>query len=247
MDPQTSNAILLVFTLGPEADSRRRPVLPRRLRTLERDLRSRCLDDILAAGRDTGLELAVATDATLELPADVRRFEQHGSGFGSRLESVVAEVEASRPGQPMVLVGADLPGFSRTHLEGALDRLAADPEAVVVGPSPDGGVYLVAAEGDLAPLLGRVDWCRKHTCSHLVELLASAGRDVVLLPPLADLDRPRDLAGLLSQARSTVLDLRLARTIRAALRLICRAPQPAPTPLPRLALMRSNPHRGPPA
>ncbi len=245
-------ATLLVFTLGPAADSRRRPLLPQRLGSLERDLRWRCLDGILDAGRDCGLDLAVATDAELDLPADVRRFEQSGRTFAARLAGAVRCAESSRQNQPLVLVGADLPGLGRAHLDDALARLTADPDAVVVGPSPDGGVYLIAARRPLSGLFERVDWCRKHTCAHLVEILAARGRRVVLLPPLADLDRPGDLArlltsGLLTSGRSALLDRRLLRALRAALRRLCRPIAACQIPLPRLALVRLNPHRGPPA
>ncbi|MDX1645147.1 MAG: DUF2064 domain-containing protein [Thermoanaerobaculia bacterium] len=243
----SSDATLLVFTLGPAADSRRRPVLPPRLGGLERGLRWGCLGGILDAGRDCGVDLAVATDADLDLPADVRRVEQSGRTFAARLAGAVRRAESSRPDRPLVVVGADLPGFRRTHLDDALARLADDPDAVVVGPSPDGGVYLIAARRPLAGVFERVEWCREHTRSHLIEVLARRGHRVVLLPPLADLDRPGDLAHLLAGDRSSGFGPRLARALREALRRLCRPIAACEISLPRLDLLRLNPHRGPPA
>lgn len=240
-------ATLLVFTLGPEADSRRRPVLPARLRPLERDLRSHCLAEVLAAGRSCGLDLVVATDTRLDLPDDVESREQCGSGFAARLASALAAVEEPRPDKPLILVGADLPGFSSAHLEAALDHLRRDPEAVVVGPSPDGGFYLLATGRPLAPLLGRIDWCRETTRAQLLERLAAAGREVHMLPLLADLDRPSDLGHLLTLARFALLDRRLVERLLRALERTCRALLPR-DPRPRArAPAFVHPRRGPPA
>lgn len=239
-------ATLLVFTRAPEADSRRHPILPRRLRQLETDLRSQCLAEILAAGREGGLALAVASDAELPLPDEVERYEQRGESFATRLAQAVATVETERPGRPLVLVGSDLPGFRRAHLDATLTRLGDDPRAVVVGPSPDGGIYLLAAARPLAALLPRVDWCREHTCAHLLALLAAQGLRVELLPPLADLDRPRDLGRLLALARAAGLDRRLGERLLAAVRAACRA-LPVGSPRPAHVAVRIHRRRGPPA
>ena len=246
-ETRATPATLLVFTLGPEADSRRRPVLPRRLRPVERVLRTHCLDRILGAGRACGMDLVVASDSRLDLPADVECRRQHGRGFAARLRSALESVEPPRPDRPLVLVGADLPGFSSDHLDAALARLHRDPESVVLGPSPDGGIYLLATGRPLEGLLERVDWCRPSTRAQLSELLAAAGRRVTLLPLLADLDRPADLTRLLALAGSAAVDRRLVERLLTALRQACRALAP---PVDRRwvhALVRVHPRRGPPA
>jgi glycosyltransferase A (GT-A) superfamily protein (DUF2064 family) len=247
--PSQERATLLVFSLAPEAGCDRRPLLPRRLRRLERDLRQRCLEQTLRAGRAAGLDLELATPGAsseaLRAASDVRVVPQTGATFADRVREALHRSWSRHPEGPILLVGADTPELGVDHLLGALERLRRDPEAVVVGPSPDGGFYLLAAARPLDAALDRVRWCGAHARADLVASLERMGRPVVLLEPLADLDRPSDLLALLARAPGAVVWL--ARRIRAALGELARpleAP-PAGHLLGDLASVRTL--RGPPA
>ncbi len=189
--PQSAAApTLLVFTLGAARESARRKLAPAGLQGMETALRQACFDAVLAAGRACGCRLAVCSPERGRLPAGVEHLPQRGADFGARLEGACAAVGRRRG--PLVVVGTDVPGLGDRHLREALDLLADDPRRVVLGPSPDGGVYLLAAAAALPPL-AEVRWCRPTTLSDLSRVLAAAGREVVLLEPLADLDRAADL------------------------------------------------------
>lgn len=183
---------LLVFTLGAARESERSGLLPAKLRRLEIDVREGCLGAALEAGRDCGCRLEVCSPWLLSLPGDIRQVAQTGSGFGSRLERAMQEA-FDRGASPLLVVGTDVPGLSPRHLAKAQDLLAADPDRVVLGPSPDGGLYLLAANRPLPFLGSAVRWCRRDTLRDLMRALQAAGRPVVQLEPLADLDRPADL------------------------------------------------------
>jgi len=244
----TGPPTLLVFTRGARRERLRRPLLPGRHAAAELELRRHCLESTLAAGRAAGCRLEVSSPAPLTLPGDVRRSRQHGSGFGERLEAACRSAAASAAG-PLVVVGTDVPGLSADHLRQALHALAADPASVVLGPSPDGGFYLLAAARPLPGLAALTRWCRHDTLARLRAALAAAGRRVVLLAPLADLDRRGDLERWLARAPRRPLPALWRAVVRRLVELLDRLlrPLPAPPPnLPRPLPVAVRAPRGPP-
>jgi|GEM_PF-953478 len=201
--PSRAETTLLVFTLGARVDGRRKRLLPAALRDRETALYRACLEEALAAGRGAGCRLEVCSPAGIDLPADAATVHQRGDGFGDRFAHAF-DTALRRTGGPVVAVGTDTPGLERAHVERALAVLAgaaggAPPGAdgargrVVIGPSPDGGLYLLASSRPLGDLLRRVRWCRRTTLHQLRRLLRQAGFAITLIEPLADLDRRSDL------------------------------------------------------
>jgi hypothetical protein len=189
------------------------------LAQFETNLYRGCLESARHAGLEAGCRVVVASpDAVERLPGTVA-LAQRGQSFGERLAHAVAEASAAVDG-PVLVVPSDVPGITGGHVRRATSWLDEDPEAVVVGPSPDGGLYLLATARPLPPeLLRRVHWCGRHTRADLLRRLAMAGRRVVLLEPLADLDGPTDLERwLAAPARLTRGWVRLRGRLRAALR-----------------------------
>ena len=184
----------------------------------------------------------------LELPGDVSQRPQVGRGFASRLRAAVDGAFASSRG-PVVLVGSDVPGLAASHVERTLELLEESPGRVVVGPSPDGGFYLLASAEPLDEVLAAVRWCCRETLASLRHALGRAGREVVLLAPLADLDRRSDLerwlaAGPVALSRSwRVLLTTLRRLLTALRRGHFQLPSPVP---PRRAAVCPPPLRAPP-
>jgi hypothetical protein len=147
------------------------------------------------------MELVVCSPEPLaETPRDARWLPQQQGTFAERFEAAI-EQGSPETTAPLVIVGGDVPGLDACLLSDALGRLASDPEMVVVGPARDGGFYLLATSRPLGPLLREVRWCGRDTRKTLLAALAHAGRPVVLLPPLRDLDRPADVEGWLAERR----------------------------------------------
>ncbi len=239
MESTSTSPTLLVFTLGAAAESRRRRLLPVAFGNAERDLRRRCLEGALEAGRSCGLRLEVSCPRPLTLPSDTRRVRQQGGSFADRLGSVMEE-GLQRSAGPLLLVGADIPGLEARHLRQALERLAAVPKAVVIGPSPDGGLYLLATSRPLGKVLRRVRWCRPDSRQMLLEELRRAGLTPVLLDPLEDLDHRSDLEHFLAGRGQVLLRWRhwssplralLAALRRPLLPLSLRRPTVVPIPV----------------
>ena len=238
---------LLIFTRGAAGERARRPLLPAPHGEAELALRRSCLAAAVAAGRDAGCRVEVSAPVPLALPAGAHRAVQRGDGFGSRLEHACAAA-ARRGSGPLVVVGTDVPGLAAAHVERALAAIAADPRCVVLGPSPDGGFYLLAAARPIAGLAGRTRWCRRDTLAGLRRSLAAEGRRVVLLSPLADLDRRRDLERWLAATAAAGLgSTRLAwRALRRRLTVLLAAlRRPAPFLAPAAACWQPVPVRSP--
>jgi len=142
----------------------------------------------------------------------VRWLPQRGSTFAERVRSAFDDARALGY-ETIVAVPIDVPGLSANDLTGAFDRLRDHDH--VLGPSPDGGVYLIGARVDASPLLDGVRWNTAFVFNDLLERTSS----VATLRLLRDLDRPSDLIPL----RSEVEDFN-ARAIIASLTQVV-APQ----------------------
>ncbi len=239
--------LLLVFTLGASCERRRRSLLPAAWGRLEESLHQVCFEKALDAGREVGCRLTVSSPLDFELPPDVERLPQPGGDFGTRLDRALSRAFEESAG-PVVLVGSDAPELSAEHLRRTLELLAADPELVVIGPSLDGGFYLLASRRPLSCDLAAVRWCCRDTRRSLRRALRREGRRIVLLPPLADLDRRPDLERWLAEecGVATAIWLHLCRAITSLLASL-RRPSVAPrATCPRLLPLRLRRDRGPP-
>ena len=230
MGKQPESATLVIFSLGPERERARRRLLPGAWREVELRLHRQGLETALEAGRASGCRVAVSAPEDLDLPVGVEWLQQTGRTFGERLGHALDAVWRARPEGPVVIVGSDVPGLTANHLHRAQMSLEEDPDRVVVGPSPDGGFYLLASRRPVEDLFQDVRWRRPDTLASLLELLASAGRPVELLPALADLDHRADLERWLSAPDATAGSWRelcgLLRSILSAFR--------RPAALPRI-------------
>ncbi len=255
--PDTPNAAvgrptLLIFTRGAKRERARRRLLPGRLGEIELALHRRGLEAAIAAGRDAGCRILVSSPAPIELPPDVERLPQTGRGFGDRLQRAMSQALARTRG-PVLVVGTDAPELGPRHLRRAYDRLRRDRDAVVLGPATDGGFYLLAASRPLARELLATSWCRADTLSSLRREIRRAGRQSLLLEPLADLDRPADLSRWLrtigTGRRQRSLDRGwwvLLQLVRRAMATLLRLEAPLVIGAPRLAVVTTRSGRAPP-
>lgn len=164
----------LIPALGPEGAARVHRLL------VERTLATVRASGLPFALHATGAPLA---DFAAWLGAEVPLVEQGGGDLGARL---------TRVGAPAILLGADVPGLTPRHLNAAAAALEAGE--VAIGPALDGGYYLLGFARRLPFLFTAMPW---GTASVLEETLARLRQQQIaphLLEPLADCDRPADLA-----------------------------------------------------
>lgn len=114
---------------------------------------------------------------------------QRGGCFAERLANAFADARALGY-EEIVAVPTDVPRLGRRQLAAAFRRLAA--ASVVLGPSPDGGAYLVGCRSDPSDLFSGVCW---QTSRAFADLAANAP-SLAVLDPLEDVDRWADVAAL---------------------------------------------------
>ena len=132
--------------------------------------------------------------------ADRELMPQRGAGLGDRERGVFEDL--FRDGfSPVVLIGSDLPGLPAKRIGEALGRLAAGRDTVVLGPTADGGYYLIGLvrprAGDPVPeLFTDIRWSTAWTRADTVAAAERCGLQVGLLDPWRDVDDADDLTRL---------------------------------------------------
>jgi len=118
---------------------------------------------------------------------------QTGIDLGKRMEAVLAELLGE--GRPSaVLLGSDHPTVSRTMVGDAFRALLrAD---LVLGPSFDGGLYLVGGASPHPEIFRDIPWSTGQVFESVVTRARQAGLRPAILPPWYDVDDGRDLAFL---------------------------------------------------
>jgi len=115
--------------------------------------------------------------------------KQHKGDLGRRMQFAFAD--AFRNGfKRVVLVGTDIPELRKDHLKSAFDALS--DHDIVLGPSTDGGYWLIGLRGQVDVFRG-IDWGTKEVLEQTLDLAKQQGRKICLLDPLDDLDTTDDL------------------------------------------------------
>ena len=91
-----------------------------------------------------------------------------------------------------MVIGCDIPELGPTQLRQACQWLAQGSE-VVLGPSEDGGYYLLGLRRMNTELFRSVPWGSAEVATHTRERMLSLGMNWRELEHLHDLDEPQDL------------------------------------------------------
>jgi hypothetical protein len=114
---------------------------------------------------------------------------QRGRGLGARLRAGF-DTYFRRGARRVVLVGSDCPAVDRglvTEAFGALRR-----HEVVLGPSEDGGYYLIGLTGPAPRLFRGVAWSTGAVFHQTLQNARAAGLRVATLAPRRDIDTVED-------------------------------------------------------
>jgi glycosyltransferase A (GT-A) superfamily protein (DUF2064 family) len=124
---------------------------------------------------------------------------QDGRDFGGRLATAVASVQARSEG-PVVVFGTDAPTIGSRHLQAAREVLWSGRD-VALGPTLDGGYYLIALARPAPSLfdLPPAAWGGDRVLGLTIRAARNAELPVELIEPLRPLRTPDDAAQLLAE------------------------------------------------
>jgi uncharacterized protein len=133
---------------------------------------------------------------------------QKGEGLAAGLTSVFARFTADY--NRVIAFNSDSPHLPRPILEGAFDMLAAHD--VVVGPTNDGGYYLVGAKASYPTLFANDGMGSSSALERLLSRTRTLGLSVGLADCFYDVDVEDDLTRLAAELR--LVPARAPRTAR---------------------------------
>lgn len=117
---------------------------------------------------------------------------QGPGSLGDRMERILTRALVRYPFA--IIIGTDLPGLPRERLDAARDALRASD--AVLGPTDDGGFYLIGLRRCPQGLLADVPWSAPDTFACTLDRLRSAQLSATVIPPWFDVDDPDDLQKL---------------------------------------------------
>jgi rSAM/selenodomain-associated transferase 1 len=121
---------------------------------------------------------------------------QYGDDLGARLLSTFEQL--FQAGYTEVLViDSDTPTLPTAHLEQALSLFAAPQNDVVLGPTEDGGYYLIGLRRLHHELFERMPWSTPQVFRETRRRSAQCGLTVACTESWYDVDTPEDLARLM--------------------------------------------------
>lgn len=120
---------------------------------------------------------------------------QSEGDLGERLEKILRLALKRR--QTVLAIGADTPNLPAALLDRARQALATAD--AVLGPSIDGGFYLIGLKDCPVGLLDGIQWSHRSTLASTTAKLEQFGMKTVLIDPWFDIDSHDDLERLRRQ------------------------------------------------
>jgi uncharacterized protein len=184
-----------------------KPPVPGRVKTrlgsvigaeLAAQLAHAMLCDVCYAVRAVGdVELVLAAteqDGFPEVLAGTRVWLQGEGDLGTRMERIFQR--GLRDAAAVIAIGADSPQLSPEHIQQALREL--EQYDAVIGPSLDGGYYLLGLKRCSDGLLEGLPWSVPETRMATEERLRANLFTIATLEPVPDVDIAEDLLNLIS-------------------------------------------------
>jgi rSAM/selenodomain-associated transferase 1 len=197
--PTVDNA-LVILTKAPEAGQSKTRLVPPLSFAEAADLAGALfVDQLENLARFTAARLFVAFTPlgardffADRLPPGASCFCQVGQSLGDRMRHAFEHVFASGYRQ-VILIGGDLPVLPHATLTDAFAALADGNVNVALGPSRDGGYYLVGMNEILPDIFSDISWGGDDVLAKTIEKLDSLKKKYKLMCLWYDIDTIGDL------------------------------------------------------
>jgi uncharacterized protein len=138
------------------------------------------------------------------LPPGLGVVRQRGDGLAERLAAAFEDCPA-----PAILIGMDTPQIRTSDLARAAARLMTPGIDAVLGPTPDGGYWIIGLKNNVTGLFEGVPMSTDRTCREQLHRFQELGVTCALLPSLRDIDYWDDAQAVMR----AIPNSRLARTV----------------------------------
>jgi len=121
------------------------------------------------------------------LPADFSLLPQRGEKFGERLYFAVEDL-FNCGFESVCLIDSDSPTVPAENFQQAVELLSMSEDRVVLGPSDDGGYYLIGVKKPHRHLFDQIDWSTERVLIQTMQRATEIGLELKLLPTGYDVD-----------------------------------------------------------
>ncbi|MCP3676887.1 MAG: glycosyltransferase [Deltaproteobacteria bacterium] len=136
-------------------------------------------------------------DVTKLLPAWIPLILQRGGDLGERLGNIFSDLIVSGY-KRVVVIGSDSPDIPLAYIEYAFILLREKPGMVVLGPSEDGGYYLIGMDRANKVPFEKISWGGDTVLRETIKRCGKGDIEVSLLPEWRDVDTIEDLEPLIN-------------------------------------------------
>jgi hypothetical protein len=120
--------------------------------------------------------------------SDTRLFIQQGKDLGDKMRQAFVD-RFSDGYKKVVIIGSDSPSLPVSYINQALNS----DKDLMLGPSTDGGYYLIAMTGKVSEVFDGIAWGTEQVLDETLNRVKKAGVSLELLPVWYDVDFPEDL------------------------------------------------------
>mgnify|MGYP005654647619 CR=1 FL=1 len=120
--------------------------------------------------------------------SDTRLFVQQGKDLGDKMHQAFVD-RFSDGYKKVVIIGSDSPSLPVSYINQTL----TSNKDLILGPSTDGGYYLIAMAGKVSEVFGGIAWGTDRVLDETLNLVEKTGISLELLPVWYDVDLPEDL------------------------------------------------------
>jgi uncharacterized protein len=197
-DIDRGSCALAVMTKAPRAGEVKTRLVPPLTHDEAAQLNRAFLRDVAAAisaaaagriARGVAVYTPLGTEAAYEniLPEEFFLIAQRGDKFGDRLIFAAEDLFTVGFGS-VCLINSDSPTVPAENFSQAVELLRLPGDRIVLGPSDDGGYYLIGLKKLHREVFEQIDWSTERVLDQTLQRAAEIGGEVKLLPAGYDVD-----------------------------------------------------------
>ena len=209
------SAALIVFAKVPRPGAVKTRLTPVLTPEEAADLYAAFLQDALAQYQALNVDIRLYLSPPFSetqcdfVPDGVTVHEQAGDDLGTRMRTAFEDT-LSAGYDAACIIGTDHPTLPSAFIREAF-RTLERPQSVCIGPSEDGGYYLLGMNAFYPQVFADMSYSHPRVFADTLARTERTGASVTILPSWYDVDTPVMLQRLLDDLKTTSVDARRTR------------------------------------